>query len=126
MNSKMYEIKTLLNVAGATQAAAGSTTELTPSTLINRREMKIIVGYQVLTAGTFPISIAECATTNGTFTAVAGDTISNVVATQAAVGTAEYHIKPSMRYLKASIGTVAGTTATANLMVLALNMKRSS
>jgi hypothetical protein len=122
----MYEMKVLLNTAGATQAAAGTTTDLTPSASINRREMKVIVVGQVLTAGTFPLSIAECDTTNGTFTAVSGDTIANVVATQAAVAVAEYHVFPTKRYLKASVGTVAGTGAAANLTVLLMNLKRSS
>lgn len=126
MNAKMYEVKTLLNVAGGTEAADGSVVTLTPSALINRREVKVIVASQVLTAGTFPLSITECATTNGTFTAVAGDTITSVVATQAAVAVAEYHVRPTKQYLKASIGTVAGTGAAANLLILLMNMKRAS
>lgn len=126
MNANELEVKTLLNSPGATEAAAGLVVTLTPSALISRREAKVIVGYQVLTAGTFPLTITECATTDGTFTAVAGDTISSVISTEAAVGVAEYHIRPSKQYLKASIGTVAGTGAAANLLVMLVNQKREA
>lgn len=126
MNAKMYEVKTLLNAVGATAAAAGDVATLTPSALINRREVKVIVGYQVLTAGTFPLSVTECDTTNGTFSAVAGDTITSIVTTGTAAAVAEYHIRPSKRYLKAAIGTVAGTGAAANILILLLNMKREA
>jgi hypothetical protein len=126
MNQKMYEMKTLLNVAGASAALAGSVVDLTPSASINRREMKLVIGAQVLTAGTFPLTLTECDTTNGTFTTVSGDTIANVVATQAAQSVTEYHVLPSKRYVKAAIGTVAGTGAAANLIVMLMNLKRSS
>lgn len=126
MNANSYEVKTLLNSPGATAAAAGSVVTLTPSAIINRREAKVIVGYQVLTAGTFPLTITECDTTNGTFAAVAGDTISSIVTTEAAVGVVEYHVRPSKQYLKASIGTVAGTGAAANILVMLVNMKREA
>ncbi len=126
MNAKMYEVKTLLNVPNSTEAAAGSVVTLTPSAIINRREAKVIVGYQVLTAGTFPLSVTECDTTNGTFSAVAGDTIASIVTTAAAQGVAEYHIRPSKQYLKAAIGTVAGTGAKANILMLLVNMKREA
>jgi hypothetical protein len=124
MNSKQYEVKTLLNSAGATQAAAGTTQDLGSSPSIQRREVKVIVGSQVLTAGTFPLTLTECDTTNGTFSAVDGDSIVSVTATQAAVAVAEYHVKPAKRYIKASIGTVSGTGAAANLLVLMLPLKR--
>lgn len=126
MNQQMYEIKTLLNVPGCTNATsgAGSPVSMLPSAAIQRRSVKVIVGYQILTAGTFPITITECDTTDGTFTGVGGDTIANVTATQAAQGVAEYHIKPTKAYLKASVGTVAGASATANLLVLVQNLKR--
>lgn len=126
MNQKLYEIKTLLNSPGATQAATGSVVDLAPSASVTRRQMKLIVGYQVLTAGTFPLSVTECDTTNGTFAAVSGDTIANVTSTQAAQGVVEYHLYPTKRYVKAAIGTVAGTGAAANLVVLLQNLKRSA
>jgi len=126
MNQKMFEVKTLLNVAGATQAASGSVVTLTPSALINRREAKVIVVSQILTAGTFPLTVSECDTTNGTFTQVAGDSITSVTGTQAGQAVAEYHMKPSKRYLKAAIGTVSGTGATANIAVLLQNLKREA
>jgi hypothetical protein len=128
MFQKMYEMKSLMNVAGATNAAsaAGTAVDLTPSASIQRRECKVVIGYQVLTAGTFPIVITECATTNGTFTAMDGDTIADVSATQAAVGVVEYHMKPSKRYAKAAIGTVAGGGAAANLLVMLMNLKRAA
>lgn len=124
MNQKNYEIKTLLNSAGATQAATGSVIDMTPSSSVGKREMKLIVGYQVLTAGTFPLTLSECDTTNGTFTTVAGDTIASVTATQAAQGVVEYHVRPTKRYVKVAVGTVAGTGAAANLLIMLQNMKR--
>jgi hypothetical protein len=123
-NQKQYEIKALLNIAGATQAATGSPVEVTPSASIGKREMKVIVPWQVLTAGTFPLSVSECATTNGTFTACGGDSLANVTATQAAQGVTEAHIQVTKRYVKAQIGTVAGSGATANIAVLLQNLKR--
>ena len=128
MNQKMYEIKTLLNVAGCTNATTGlgTYTLLLPSAMLSRREAKVIVGYQILTAGTFPITLTECNTSNGTFTAVDGDSITDVTGTQAGVGLAEYHVKPTKSYMKAQVGTVAGASATANLLVLIQNLKRAA
>lgn len=126
MNAREYNVKTLLNSAGATEAAAGSVIDLAPSAGISRREAKVMVVSQVLTAGTFPLSLTECDTTNGTFTAVGGDSITSVTATQAAQAVAEYHVKPTKRYMKAAIGTVAGTGAAANIAVLLLNPLREA
>ena len=124
MNQKSYEIKTLLNAVAATAAAAGTVVDMTPSASVGRRECKVIVGSQILTAGTFPISLAECDTTNGTFTALAGDSVTSPTSTGTAQTVSEYHVHVTKRYVRASIGTVAGTTATANLLVLIQNMKR--
>jgi len=126
MNQKSFEIKTLLNAAGATEAVTGSVVALAPSASVGKREMKLIVASQILTAGTFPLAVSECDTINGTYTAVPGDAINNVTATQAAQAVTEYHVKPAKRYVKAAIGTVSGTGATANIIVLLQNMKRTA
>jgi opacity protein-like surface antigen len=126
MNQKMYEIKTLLNIVGNTAAAAGSAVTLLPSATIARREVKVIVISQIQTQGTFSIGLTECDTSNGTFTDVGGDSITAVAGTNAAVAVAEYHVKPTKAFMKAAVTTVAGTTATANLIVLVQNLKRSS
>jgi hypothetical protein len=126
MNQKMYEIKILLNVVASTVAAAGSAVTLLPSATISRREVKVIVGWQMLTAGTFPITLTECDTSNGTFTAVDGDSITSIYGTSGTQGVSEYHVKPTKAFMKATIGTVTGTTATANILVLVQNLKRSS
>ena len=126
MNQKQYSMNTLLNLAGQTNAVAGSAVDLGSSPSIGRREVKVIVGSQILTAGTFPITLTECDTTNGTFAAVAGDTITSPTATQAAQAVAEFHVQPTKRYIKASVGTVSGTGAAANLLVLLQTLKRAA
>lgn len=125
-NQKMFEIKTLMNVAGKTEAYAPTYVDLAPSGSVAKRDMKLVIASQILTAGTFDIAVTECATTNGTFTAVAGDTIVAPTATQAAVAVAEYAIQPKYRYIKAAITTVTGASAAGNFIVLVQNLKRQA
>jgi hypothetical protein len=126
MNQKMYEIKTLLNLIASTAVNTSGAVDMLPSATLSRREVKVIIGYQTLTAATFTVGLSECDTTDGTYTAVAGDTIVGLYGTNTTQFVKEYHVQPTKRYMKAAVTTITGTTATVNLLVLVQNLKRSS
>lgn len=112
----MKEIKTVTvySSAGVAAADTGSAVDLAPTATVAKRELKLIVAAQVLTAGTFNVAVTECDTTNGTFTAVAGDTITAVTTN----GVREYTANVTKRYVKGAITTVAGTGAAVNAILL--------
>lgn len=128
MNERLYEIKTLLNVPAATQAQTGSVVAMAPSASVAKREMKLITisngnTYATATQCSFPIVVEECDTTNGTFTAVGGDTPPTI---GTAGGVVESHIRVSKAQVRARIGTIGTGGTSANIAVLLMNLKREA
>jgi hypothetical protein len=70
----------------------------------------------------FALALTECDTTDGSFSAVGGDSITAV----ATNGVSEYHVKPTKRYIKAAITTVSTQSTQANLVVLLQVGKREA
>ncbi len=127
MNERNYEVLSLYNQK-TTEAAAGSVVDLDPSASAARREMKLMVvnnqaTYQTAGSATYAISLTECTTTNGTFTAVAGDTLSNVTTADAVT---EYHMRPKYRYVKFAVTTVGAGATSAGIAAILLNLKREA
>lgn len=128
MYQKGFEIKTLISAAAATAAATGTVVDLANSASVGKRAMKVMVcsngnTYATATLTSFPIIVEECATTNGTFTAVSGDSISDIGTTGAV---SEYHVQVNKRYVRGRIGTVGTGGTSANIIVLLQNAKRSA
>lgn len=113
-----------LSVASQTNATTATYVDMAPTASVGKRACKIIVIANGVTGTTpvFPLSLAECDTTNGTYSAVTGLTIANVTTN----GVTEYHALIQKRYVQATIGTVTGTTPNANLVMLVQNQTRSA
>lgn len=131
MNDRNYEMILLFN-----GASSGSTLQTGayvdmgatyPSASVAKREMKLItvangVTYQTATQASWPIYVEECASTDGTYTTVAGDT-PTAVSTD---GVSTCHIRPKYRYLRAGYSTVGTGGTSANIAVLLMNLKRTA
>jgi hypothetical protein len=119
-----YATVSLLSLAGTTTNSAGSVIDLAGYADIAKRNQKLIVFCNGVT-GTSPttvLAVTECATTNGTFTAVGGDTLPTLTTN----ATAEYHVKVNQRYAKAALTAVGGTSPTFNIGVALVTLKRSA
>jgi hypothetical protein len=119
-------MRLLLNLSqGTTTGSTGGVVDLSPSASIGKRSMKVVVvgGGVTGTSPVFPLTLSECNTTNGTFTAV--DT-NNLITNVTTNGATEYHMLFTKRYVIATVGTVTGTTPVANIVVLAQSQSRSA
>jgi hypothetical protein len=125
-NQKALKIRTALALSqGTTTGATGGVVDMAPTASVGKRACKVIVVASGMsgTSPVFPLSLSECDTTNGTFTAVdSNNTISDVTTD----GTSEYHAMITKRYIKATVGTVTGTTPVANIVVLVQSQSRSA
>jgi hypothetical protein len=124
-NQQSLKIRTALALSqGTTTGATGGVVDMAPSASIGKRACKIVVAACGVTGTSpvFPLALSECDTTNGTFSAVSDLTISNVTTD----GTSEYHALITKRYIKATVGTVTGTTPVANIVVLVQSQSRSA
>ena len=119
-------IRTALALSqGTTSAATGGVVDMAPSASIGKRACKVIVvaSGTTGTSPVFPLTLSECATTNGTFTAVDANNLITSVSTD---GTTEYHCMITKRYIKCTVGTVTGTTPVSNIVVLVQSQSRSA
>ena len=124
-NQQALVIRTALALSqGTTSAATGGVVDMAPTASVGKRAQKVIVVASGLsgTSPVFPMALTECDTTNGTYTAVGGLTITSVTTD----GTTEYHALFTKRYIKATVGTVTGTTPVANIVVLVQSQSRSA
>ena len=124
-NQQALVIRTALALSqGTTSAATGGVIDMAPTASVGKRAQKVVVVASGVTGTSpvFPLSISECDTTNGTYTAVDGLTITSVTTN----GTTEYHSLFAKRYIKVTVGTVAGTTPVANIVVLVQSQSRSA
>lgn len=125
-NQQSLVIRTALALSqGTTTGSTGGVVDLAPSASIGKRSMKVIVVASGVTGTSpvFPLSLSECDTTNGTFTAVDTD---NAITSVSTNGTTEYHMLFTKRYIKCTVGTVTGTTPVANIVVLVQSQSRSA
>lgn len=125
-SQKSLNIRTALALSqGTTTGSTGGVVDLAPSASIGKRAMKVIVVASGVTGTNpvFPLTLSECDTTNGTFTAV--DT-ANTITSVSTDGTTEYHMMFTKRYIKCTVGTVTGTTPVANIVVLVQSQSRSA
>ncbi len=124
INQRALAVRSVLSVSQTSTNTTGTYTDIAPSGTIGKREHKIIVVASGVsgTSPVFPIALTECDTTNGTFTAVSGLSISNVTTN----GTTEYHAPIQKRYVIATVGTVTGTTPKADLNILVQTQLRSA
>lgn len=125
-SQKNLNVRTALALSqGTTTGSTGGVVDLAPTASIGKRSCKVIVTACGVTGTSpvFPLTLSECATTNGTFTAV--DT-SNLITDVSTNGTTEYHMMFTKRYIKCTVGTVTGTTPVANLVVLVQTQSRNA
>jgi hypothetical protein len=119
-------IRTALALSqGTTSAATGGVVDMAPTASVGKRSCKVVVVASGVsgTSPVFPLTLSECATTNGTFTAVDANNLITSVSTD---GTSEYHCLITKRYIKCTVGTVTGTTPVANIVVLVQSQGRSA
>jgi hypothetical protein len=124
-NQQALVIRTALALSqGTTTGATGGVIDMAPTASVGKRSQKVIVVASGVTGTSpvFPLAITECDTTNGTYTAVSGLTITGVSTN----GTTEYHALFTKRYIIATVGTVTGTTPVANIVALVQSQSRSA
>lgn len=123
-NLQSLIIRTPLSVSQVAATTTGSATDISPSAAIGKRASKIVVVVSGVsgTSPVFPLSLAECDTTNGTYTAVSGLTIADITTN----GVTEYHAMIAKRYVIATVGAVTGTSPKANISVLVQTQLRSA
>ena len=110
--------------AAITTTTTSSALDLTtvPQGNVGRREMKALqaIGGATTGNGTYTTKITECATSNGSFTDIAGAAFGAVTQN---TGITELHFYTAKRYIK-SVTTLAGTTPSAVVEVALLVEQR--
>lgn len=118
-------VLTLLTTAASTDRYAPAYVDGAPSSAIGKRPVQVIVAANGVTgtSPSFGLTVYECDTTNGTYTAMTGTAITAITA----AGVSSYIYSPTKRYFACTQGTPSGTgTPTANIIVLLLNQKREA
>ncbi len=122
MSVRDLEVKTLFNTSNCTAAGTATYVDLANSASVGKRDMKcILISTNASTLATFGITLWECDTTAGTYTAVNGDSLAAGAITTATNGITEVHVQPQKRYIRAEVDAMHQTSA---LVLLLVNMKR--
>ena len=123
--------ETLLNISAlTTTTTTGSNVDLAGLVNVAKRDCKLVVissggTYSTATQASWGFLVEECATTNGSFSTVTGDSITAVAGTPSTVATVtEYHVQPMYRYVRARASTIGTGGTSLNVAVLLQLEKR--
>jgi len=120
MNARNWEAVKLLNSAAATTNGVGAATDMATYATTGKREIKAVAFLSNLTTtATVTVSVTECATSGGTYSAPANGSPSVVLT---ANGMGEFNFRNDLRYLKGNI--VVNATGVFNLSLAVIALKR--
>lgn len=120
MNARQWAAVKLLNSHLATTNGVGAATDMAAYASTGKREIKAVAFLANLTTtATVTVSVTECATSGGSYTAPANGSPSAVIT---ANGMAEFNFRHDLRYIKGNI--VIDATGAFDLMLAVIALKR--